>query len=306
LQDFKLPTAAALGHNSLARFGSASGHYRYQNWRVAVQYAGRHPLDGGGAGTFQLIWLPRATAGGYVQNAHSLYLETLAELGVIGLALLAGFLALVLTTGVKSVVQASGTKRGGNSTRVYAAGVTAALITFCVSAASDWVWQVPVLPAAFLLLSAAVLAPHRQSKPASRDRWAFRTAAVAAAVASLVAIGYPLAVTSAIRHSQTAASAGNSSAALGDARTAVRLQPGSASAQLQLAVMLEERRDLSAALAAARHATRDEPSNWSTWLVRSRLEAENENVVAAVAAYRRAQSLNPRSTLFARAQPGAQ
>lgn len=301
-QDFKRPSATALAQNSLGRFGAASGNGRYQYWRVAVHYAGEHPLDGGGAGTFQLIWLPRATIGGYVQNAHSLYVETLAELGIIGLALLAGFLVLVLTTGVKAVVQASDTARAGHFARVYAAGVVAALVTFCVSAASDWIWQVPVLPAAFLLLSAAVLAPQGRSWPASRHRWPFRMAAVAVAVVCLVAIGYPLAVTSAVRRSQTAASAGNSTEALGEARTAVRLEPGSASAQLQLAVVLEDRRDFSAALAAARHATRDEPSNWSTWLVRSRLEAENENVAAALAAYRRARSLNPRSPLFAQVQ----
>lgn len=301
-QDFKRPTAAALTQNSLDRFGAASGNGRYQYWRVAVRYAGHHPLDGGGAGTFQLIWLPRATIAGSVQNAHSLYVETLAELGIIGLALLVGFLVLVLAMGVRSVVQASATVHAGDSPRVYAAGVAAAMVTLCVSAASDWIWQVPVLPAAFLLLSAAVLASHGRSRPAGGRRWPSRTALVAAAVACLVAIAYPLAVTSAVRRSQTAASAGNSSAALGQARTAVRLESASASAQLQLAVVLEDRHDLSAALAAARHATRDEPSNWSAWLVRSRLEAENENVTAAVAAYRRARSLNPRSSLFAQVQ----
>lgn len=301
-QDFKRPTATALTQNSLGRFGAASGNGRYQYWRVAVRYAGNHPLDGGGAGTFQLIWLPRATIAGSVQNAHSLYVETLAELGIIGLALLAGFLVLVATMGVRSVVQASDTVRAGGSTRVYAAGVAAAMVTFCVSAASDWIWQVPVLPAAFLLLSAAVLAPHGRSRPAGGPRWPSRTAAVAVAVVCLVAIAYPLAVTSAVRRSQTAASAGNSSEALSEARTAVRLESGSASAQLQLAVVLEDRHELSAALAAATHATRDEPSNWSAWLVRSRLEAENENVTAAVATYRRARSLNPLSSLFAQVQ----
>ncbi len=301
-QDFKRPRSGALAHNSLGRFGAASGNYRYQYWQVAVRYGENHPLEGGGAGTFQLIWLPRASATGYVENAHSLYVETFAELGIVGVALLVGFLVVALATGVRAVVQVSGSAAEGRAPRVYAAAVTAALITFCASAAYDWIWQVPVLPAAFLLLAAAVLAPQVGSRPTGRRRWLVRGAAVAVAIACLVAIAYPLAVTSAIRRSQSEASAGNSSAALGDARTAVGLEPGSASAQLQLAVVLEGRHDLPAALVAAQHAARDEPSNWSVWLVLSRIDAENENVQAAVSAYRRARSLNPRSSVFVQVQ----
>lgn len=323
--DFKKPGAAVLGQNSLARFGSASGNGRYDYWRVAVHYASHHLLDGGGAGTFQLIWLPRATVGGYVENAHSLYIETLAELGIVGLALLVAFLALCVGSAIAYVARAR------YPSRVYAAGLAAALITFCVSAAYDWIWQVPVLPVGFLLLAAAVLAPRRvrlrvkerdgtprqagrglprparmeaeagktPSRAPLRHPLAIRGGLVLAALACLVAIAVPLATTGALRKSQAAASAGDTDAALAAARTAVGIEPGSASAQLQLALVLELRHDLHGALSAARNATTDEPANWSTWLVLSRLEAESGHARAAVAAYRRARSLNPRSSLFA-------
>ena len=49
-------------------------------------------MVGRGAGTFAASWAQRRPSAVKVQNAHSLYLETLAELGVVGLALLAGFL----------------------------------------------------------------------------------------------------------------------------------------------------------------------------------------------------------------------
>jgi tetratricopeptide (TPR) repeat protein len=87
-------------------------------------------------------------------------------------------------------------------------------------------------------------------------------------------------------------------AALNDCRSAVRIEPGAASAQIQAALVLELRSDIAGALAAAHRATSDEPANWSTWLTASRLEAEAGHPAAALASYRRARSLNPRSPIF--------
>jgi predicted Zn-dependent protease len=113
-----------------------------------------------------------------------------------------------------------------------------------------------------------------------------------------LAIGIPLATTSAVRQSQAAAASGDLAAALNDSRSAVRIEPGAASAQIQTALVLELRGDIGGALAAAHHATSDEPTNWSTWLIASRLEAEAGHPTAALASYRRARSLNPRSPIF--------
>ncbi len=246
-------------------------------------------------------------------NAHSLYIETLAELGLVGLALLVGFLVLVLGAGVRFVVAST------FELRAQAAGATAAMLAFAVSAIADWTWQLPVLPAAFLLLAAAVLAPapagrrvrasaqqssasasEGEAAPGWRRFLIPRAAAVVTALACLVAIGIPLATVSAVRKSQAAAAAGNPTLALADARSAAQLDPDAASPQLQEALVLELQHDYPAALAAARRATVNEPGNWSEWLVVSRLEAESGHAGASVAAYRRARSLNPRSPLFAR------
>jgi cytochrome c-type biogenesis protein CcmH/NrfG len=190
------------------------------------------------------------------------------------------------------------------------------MLAFLVAATVDWTWQLPVLPAAFMLLAAAVLAPAAREvsirlrsrdqapdepDPAERGRRIVpRVAFVVAALACLVVIAIPLGTTSAERQSQAAAAVGNAPLAVKDARSAVRLQPGAASAQLQLALALELQRDLPGAVAAAAHATRDEPQNWSDWLVLSRLQAESGHASAAIAAYRTARALNPRSPLFER------
>lgn len=294
-RDFKNPSAAALHQNALGRFGTASGNGRYDYYRLIVNAAPDHLLGGQGPGTFQLIWPSHAPYYSYIVNAHSLYFETLSDVGIVGLALLLGFFALVIGAAIRLVT------RTRYESRTRAAAVAAACIAFAVSAAFDWVWQVPVLPVAFLLLAACLFAPStRQAQPPPRRavRFAVRGGLVVLSLACVLAIGVPLATTTALRRSQAAVASGNTTLALRDARSAARLQPGAASPQLQSALVLELRHEIPDAAAAARRATTDEPTNWRAWLIRSRLEAELGQASSSVEAYRRARSLNPRSPLF--------
>jgi O-Antigen ligase len=297
--DFKNNSSAALKDNSISRYGTVSGNGRYDYWKVAAKSLGGRVPEGSGPGTYQLVWLPHAPRNfSYIQNAHSLYFETLAEVGVIGLLLLLSFLGLVLVCAVRLVIQT----RDQHRTR--AAAAAAAIVAFVVSAASDWIWQVPVLPVAFLLLAGALLAPRGGSSGAARrvprlaSRLVVRLAMLAVAVGCVVAIGIPLLKTDALRASEAAASQGRLSTALREARDAAGWEPGAASPQVQIALVQESLGNLHAALAAAQRAARNEPDNWSTWLILSRLQAEAGNVQSAVADYRRARSLNPSSTLF--------
>jgi len=294
-QGFKNPHAVAQG--SISRFGSTSGEGRYQYWTAAVHATKGHALDGNGPGTFQLLWLPRAPFASYVVNAHSLYVETYAEEGVVGLGLLIAFFLVVVAAGIRVVV------RSRYEDRTRAAGLVAALLGFLVFAAFDWIWQVAVLPAAFLLVAAALLAPMRQGETRKQGRGritqgAIRVCAVAVGIASLAAIAFPLATSNALAQSQAAASIGNTQAALADAQQAVQLEPSSAATHLQVALVLELDRDYPAAVAEARMAVHDEPANWSNWLTLSRLEAEDGHARASVTAYDEARDLNPHSSLF--------
>jgi hypothetical protein len=292
-REFKQTSQAALHHDTLARFGALSGNNRYAYWKAGIDALPGHVLGGWGPGTYQLVWLPRASVSSYVVNAHSLYVETLVEVGLIGLLLLGGFLLTLLGAGARAVTKTT------DATRAQAAAVTAAVAAFLTSAALDWVWQMPVLPVAILLLAAAVLAPTKRSPPQrARARIATRVGLAAAALASLVAIGVPLASTNALRASQAEASSGNDGSALADARSAIRIEPGAESPQLQVALVLEGEGHFGQAVTAAKRATADEPDNWQPWLVLSRLETETGRPRPAVADYRRARSLDPLSPLF--------
>ena len=115
--DFKRPQTALLAERSLNRFGATSGNGRYDFWKAAIDASASHPFIGSGPGSFQLLWLPRAPDTDYVVNAHSLYIETYAEEGLIGLALLGGFFVLVLWRSVRVAI------RSRDEQRACAAGV---------------------------------------------------------------------------------------------------------------------------------------------------------------------------------------
>jgi hypothetical protein len=277
------------------RLGSASGENRYQLWSAAVKEARSQPLTGTGSGTFRYWWARNGDVSETVVDTHSLYLQTLGELGIVGLALLGAFLLTILIGGGRATLRAAPREQP------QLAAALAGCVAFCVTATFDWMWQIPVLPVALLLLSSVLVTAGGRggSSGASRFRLPMRAAFALAALAVIVAIAIPLASTALVRQSQGDARAGNLTAALSAARSAQNAQPDAATPRLQEALLLEARGGLSLAAEAARGATERESTNWRTWLVLSRIQAERGQVDAAVRSYRKARSLNPRSSLFA-------
>jgi O-antigen ligase len=277
------------------RLSSAAGQSRYQFWSAAVDENASEPLTGTGSGTFEYWWTRNGDVPEIVHDTHSLYMQTLGELGIVGLAILAAFLAVVLGGGTRNVL------RGGRS-RPELAAALAGCAAFCLTAIFDWMWQIPVLAVALLLLVVVLVSAGESAGEGGPPGLSplLRLGVVVAALAAIVAISIPLASTSLLRQSESDARAGDLSAALDAARSAQNAQPYAASPRLQQALLLESLGDLSAAAEAAEAATERESTNWRTWLVLSRIEAELGDAPAAVSSYRKARSLNPFSELFQR------
>ena len=83
---FEAPIAGGQTLND--RLFSVSGNGRQETIRVAWDAGSEHPLAGTGAGTFEIVWYERRPSTQIVRDAHSLYVETFSELGLVGLALL--------------------------------------------------------------------------------------------------------------------------------------------------------------------------------------------------------------------------
>jgi hypothetical protein len=279
------------------RFLSASGNSRYQWWEAALDANSTEPLLGIGPGTYEYWWAQEGSLPGFVRDAHSLYLETLAELGIVGLALVVALIGGAIALAARRSLDRSDPRRAA-----LMAAAAAALTAFAAAAAIDWAWELTILPVVFLLLTAAALGPDAAAGPprsGSGSSPGARAGIALAAAAAIVVILVPMAATTSVRESQQRVGEGASADALVEARRAAEIQPYAATPRLQQALVLELRGELAAAAIAAREATTRERTNWRTWLVLSRIEAERGRPNAALAAYREARSLNPRSPLLA-------
>lgn len=293
-QQFKQPNPPVAG-NQYFRLLSVAGSHRYQYWQAAVAAYHTAPWKGIGPGTFEFYWAQHNSLSEFVRNAHSLYFETLAELGIIGLLLIGGFILFVLIAGGAGAVRAASVSRSA-----LAAGV-AGFAAFCAAAAFDWVWQIGVMPLIAMLFAAVALAggADQPRVGAGRRRFIPRVVLGILALACLWAIAIPLVETIEVRASQSAALRGNHRAALADAATAQNLEPGAASPRLQRALILEQLGDIPGARQAIAQAEAREAHNWRIWLVASRIATESDHPRQALAYYRRARALNPTSPLFA-------
>jgi O-antigen ligase len=79
-----------------ARLTDPGNNGRIDMWRVAWRRFKAAPVLGHGAGTFEDTWARYRPNQQFVRDAHSLYLETLDELGVVGFLLLVGPILVIL------------------------------------------------------------------------------------------------------------------------------------------------------------------------------------------------------------------
>lgn len=293
------PPIAATGDNVIGRLGSSDGSGRYQMWQAAMDAHASAPWRGIGPGTYDLWWSRNGSLADIVRDAHSLYLETLAETGYIGFALVVSLLLWL------AVVAVSRLRQAAPDLRVWIAAAAAGLAAFLASAAIEWVWELAAIAAVMLLLSAVIVAGRgdvgvdadaRPERP--RRDLAPRALVVLLSVAGLCAVVVPLAGALATEASRQRAAEGQLPAALKDAATAERVQPYAATPRLQRGLVLEASGELAAAAAAVREATAREPTNWRPWLVLARIEGRRGRSTAAVAAVREVKRLNPHSRVL--------
>jgi len=228
--------------NTGSRVLSLSGSNRVDYWRVAGGVVEDHPLIGSGAGTFARAWLQDRPVPQPVHDSHSLYLETLAELGPLGLAFLLVALAAPFLGG------------RGPWTPVALAPYSA----FLVHAAQDWDWELAAVTVAALSCGVATLVPA--DGPRIRRGWAFAAGALCLAAAFAFAGNRQLAEASA------AADRDDQAAAAAAARHARTLQPWSAEPWKLLGEAQLASDSPEAARGSFRRAISQNPNDWEAWL----------------------------------------
>ncbi len=129
---------------------------RYEYWKVAGRMFASDPVAGQGSGAFRVVWRRERTIDDPALDAHSLPIETAAELGIAGLLALIAFVGGAAWALVRLV----------RERRAQATGAAAALAALALHSAVDWDWEMPALALVGVLLVAAVAAALDEAQEA--------------------------------------------------------------------------------------------------------------------------------------------
>jgi O-antigen ligase len=236
--------ATAVPAEGSARLLTASGSSRADYWRVARRDVADHPVLGSGAGSYGRFWLRERPVPQPARDAHSLYLETLVELGPLGLALL----LVALGAPVAAALRTWRDPLTPVALAPYAA--------YLVHAAQDWDWELPAATVPALACAVTLLlASRRRVEPLGVRERAVATVAVAA-TAALVLAAY----------------AGNRELAVAErgseeaARRAARLQPWSAAPWRARGEAQLARGEVGPARESFHEGIERDDGDWELWL----------------------------------------
>ena len=289
--DFRSNSAIAHTHGTQTtnHLLTTSGSGRWQFWGAAVSEFRAHPLNGGGAGSWGAWWLQHGSLPGvFTQFAHSLYLEALGELGIVGLLLVAGAVLSAVAGAIRSALRLESAE---------VAAAAACGVAFFVAAAYDWVWQlsgIAVVGIGTLGIALGALPTVRSSA------WGFsgaiRPVLALVAVAAIIPQYVVLAAGSHLRNSQAAFRAGDATKARSEALATKAIEPWAASAYLQLGFVAEAEGNFGSAARYLDEAISRSKRDYNLWLVAARIEAERGKGRAAVRDFHEACRLNPSSS----------
>ncbi|HET8862658.1 MAG TPA: O-antigen ligase family protein [Solirubrobacterales bacterium] len=276
-------------------FSQFSGAGRHDFYRVATDSFGEKPVLGSGAGTYEFTWEQHRSIAQPVHNAHSLYLEAFAELGLVGGLLVLALVGLLLWTGF------SAWRAAPHPQRERYAALFAAALAFAVAAGLDWFWEIAALGAVFFLAAGVLVAarcrqlalPLSESAEIEERRFGLAVAGLALAWIAAVALIGPLLVEREIHSSESAAAKGDLAAAVNYADTARSIEPFAASPYVQLGLLAESQGDYATAAEHYTQAIDREDRNWQLYYLRSRVEEAAGDEAAARADLNHARRLNP-------------
>ncbi|HEX6602291.1 MAG TPA: O-antigen ligase family protein, partial [Solirubrobacterales bacterium] len=278
------------------RLKNLSGTGRNEFWRVAIDALGEDPLLGQGAGTYRFAWNQEREIETTVLDAHSLYFEAFAELGLIGGLTVLAIVGALLWIGFSAWRAAGGARRELNAV------LLAACLAFAVVAGIDWLWEIAAVGAIFFLAGGALVAARcvqlaraqaESNGRGERRRFGLTVGGLAVAWIAVLALVGPLLVDREIDASNAAVADGNVAAALDHAENARSIEPWAASPYLQLGLLAESQGDYATAAERLGQAIDREEDNWVLYYLRARIEHKGGDDAAARADLEAARQLNP-------------
>jgi len=281
------------------RFTDASG-YRHDLWRIALDQFSDRPLTGVGAGNYASTYYLERRVDDFVRQPHSIELQFMGELGIVGALAFLLFVGAVFAAGLRP-------RRGRHlaaddlGLRIAALGM---FTVWLVHTSVDWLYNLPGLTALALLAAAVLMARPAGADPPSHWLQAARPGRVAATLGLLLILA---AVAASVgRH--YGASLYNERAedklatdpqgALADARRSLSLNPHDISTYYVVAAGEARFNRYAEARRALLDGAAKEPFNYVPWVLLGDLATRRGDIAGARRDYARAKELNPRDPLI--------
>jgi UDP-GlcNAc:undecaprenyl-phosphate GlcNAc-1-phosphate transferase len=293
------PSAPATDRSRLL---SGAGN-RYDYWRIAWRVWTDHPLGGVGAGNYARPYFEQRATTEDVDQPHSLELQSLSELGIVGLLLLGCFLAGI-GWGAVRMCRHSASSALSRGLTVGGLGVFAAWL---VQASVDWMQLLPGLTAIALSGAAVLVWPRARALSAPEATKAFALPRVLASRRTLAlgALAIPITLILAgaslsrqglgdlFRSRAQGELSTNRTAALADVNQSLDIDPDSVRSYELKAAALARFDQPHAVESVLALALRREPENFVTWVLLGDVAARQGRLGTARRYYLIAHRLNP-------------
>jgi O-Antigen ligase len=274
--------------NEKQRFTSTGG-YRYDYWRIAVRAFEDSPLEGLGAGNYASFYLAERTNPDYLTQPHSLSLQLLAELGVVGALGLLAFAAAVLWAILRQL------RRGlsGHSLQAVMA-FSAIFITWFVHTNVDWLHNIPGITGMALLAAGTLIS--LSERRSLREAGPIGNVPTAVLMCFLVLLSGAIGVKWLAERYEDGARdrlRTDPHGALTDARRSLDLNPERPQAYFVQSAAFARLGEYRPARRALLLATTKEPRNYVPWALLGDLAVRRGDFAQARRDYARASELNP-------------
>ena len=280
-----------------SRFAAGGGN-RYDYWRVAAGQFADNPIRGVGAGNFDSTYFLERRTSENIRQPHSLELQTLGELGIVGGLLLAAFLVAIALGFARRAREAASDPRA----RGLAVAAGGTLVVWLVHTSVDWLHLIPGLTGIALCSAAVLVGPWARSRATRAGK---AGVAIVAVCGLVVLVGAVLVGRAALAdrylNEGRDALAIEPAEAIAKAKDSQRLNDESLQAYYLESAAWARLGDYPRARAALTEATRREPHDSITWALLGDLATRRGEDAQALADYRRALALNPRNRALAEA-----
>jgi hypothetical protein len=287
-RDFKTNKSDTTTTHLVSGFGSP----RYDLWRVALDEFKRAPITGVGVDNFAVDYLRLRRTNQEPAHQHSLELRVLAQTGLVGALLFAGFLVAVILSATPSLRQRD----------TFAAGLAAACVGafayWLIHGSVDWFWEVPALGAPAMAWLAVATQAVPNELPRQNRRLPLYAGAPLVLVAGVAAVALASSWIAAKEVDAAAAGwASDPAKAFDRLDLARRLNPFSDRADLVAGVIASRIRDSRRERIAFARVLERNPHNWYARFELAVLDARQGRTRAALRQLRLVSRMNPREPL---------